>query len=286
MDKEAQAFELLPKSWQISRQGTETEEIRLRIGKRPTLTAGGKEIPFRDEPVTGEDIRRVLEKATGASLHASAATLREGYVNYRGIRIGVCGAYQRVCGERENLARVSSLVIRVPRERRGICREPAELLLRGPDRNLLLAGAPGAGKTTALRELIRLLSEGGFRVGVADERNELASWDTEGEGFDLGPCADVLTGLPKAEAAMMLLRGMNPQLIAMDEITREQDLDAVDQIAGCGVGILAGIHGQSLQELTKRGAYRRLLDRGIFRRILWIERRGRERSYRMEALGP
>ena len=95
----------------------------------------------------------------------------------------------------------------------------------------IILGAPGSGKTTALRDMIRLFSERGYRVGVADERGEISG---DGE-FDLGPCSDVITGLSKAESAMLLLRGMNPQIIAMDEITQSADADAIRELCCCGV---------------------------------------------------
>lgn len=288
MDKAALAFDLLPLDWRgspLRAEGLQAEEIRLRRGRAPALLVRGRELPLSGRCVTEEDMFRVLEKATGASVHASAASLREGYINYRGLRIGVCGVFQRAGGERESLLRLSSLAIRIPREYRGICGEAADSLYRSADRSLLLAGAPGAGKTTALRELIRNLSERGLRIGVADERNELAALDARGEGFDLGRCSDVVTGLPKAEAAMLLLRGMNPQLIAMDEITREEDLTALDQIAGCGVGILATVHGTCLRDLRQRSAYRRLLDRGLFQSLLLVEQDGARRVYRRESVG-
>ena len=288
LDKASIALDLLPQTWRCEfkpEDAAQAEEIRLRLGQAPTVLERGKERSFRKDAVKEQDLVKVLEKATGASLHASLFSLSEGYVNHRGVRIGVCGF---VRPGREGLGAYSSftsLAIRIPRERRGICREAAELLLERPFPNTLLVGPPGAGKTTALRELIRSLSERRLRIAVADERNELAAMDAQGTGFDLGPCTDVLSGIPKAEAAMMLLRAMNPQVIAMDELTREQDLSALDQIAGCGVGILASVHGAELRELRQRRAYRVLLESGLFRWILRIEQSGADRSYRLESVG-
>lgn len=68
------------------------EEIRLRAGRCATVLSCGAEHDMGGRAVTAHDILAVLEKATGASLHAVLNELREGYISYRGIRIGVCAA--------------------------------------------------------------------------------------------------------------------------------------------------------------------------------------------------
>ena len=92
MDAWKTACSLLPeKLSETLRQIPEAEEVRLRLGKPPGVVTGGRERRLCDEPVTRGDLQRVLEKATGASLHAAANSLRAGFVSYQGLRIGVCG---------------------------------------------------------------------------------------------------------------------------------------------------------------------------------------------------
>lgn len=82
----------------------------------------------------------------------------------------------------------------------------------------------------------------------------------------------------------MLLRGMNPQVLAADEITAPEDAAALEMAANCGVSLLCTAHAGSLEELKARPLYRRLLDEGLFRRLVIIERAGRERRYQVVEL--
>ncbi len=285
MDKRRLALELLPAAWRADAERSEwdkAEEIRLRLGKAPSLLAEGKEREFRQEEVREEDLQKILEKATCASMHAAAPSLAEGFVDYRGLRVGVCGAAVSREGRISAFRSITSLAVRIPRECRGICDEAICRLLREGFRNTLIVGPPGAGKTTVLREMIRRLSDSGLRIGVADERNELASLSAGGPAFDLGRCSDVICGLPKADAAMMLLRAMNPQILAMDEISAVRDTEALRRVSGCGVGLLASIHGADSEELRRLSNCRELLNQGFFTWLLSVRQNREERVYSLE----
>jgi stage III sporulation protein AA len=93
-----------------------------------------------------------------------------------------------------------------------------------------------------------------------------------------------MVGVPKIHAAGMLLRGMNPQIIAMDEITQETDLAAAEEVGGCGVTLFATAHGRDLADLKHRVLYKKLMDSGIFRELVIIHANGGKRQYTREAL--
>ena len=121
-----------------------------------------------------------------------------------------------------------------------------------------------------------------MRVGVVDERGELgAMWDGVPQ-FDLGPHTDIMDGCSKADGLMMILRGMNPQVLAVDEITAPEDVDALLMASGCGVALLATAHARSMSDLQERSLYKRLLRRKVFQRLIWIEMSGGVRTYRVE----
>ena len=69
----------------------EAEELRFRLGRYPTLLLRGDEQVLLPKKTDQEEILRILEKATGASLHAVSDALAGAYLNYKGVRIGVCG---------------------------------------------------------------------------------------------------------------------------------------------------------------------------------------------------
>ena len=268
----------------------ELEELRLRRGFPMTALFPEGEAEADGPPIGEDDLRQVVENATQASAHTALDRVRQGFVTLRGgHRVGLCGSVVKRDGQIVTLRDISSLSIRVARPVTG---QAAELLpqLReeGVFLSTLILAPPGAGKTTLLRDLVRSLSDGAagppVRVGVADERGEIAAlWQGEPQ-FDIGRHTDVIDGCSKAEGLSILIRGMNPQAVAVDEITDPADVQAITEAAGCGVALIATAHGAGREDLKRRPVYRALLDNRIFRRLAVIERQEGRRSVRVEVL--
>lgn len=276
------------------RQKEEAEEFRLRAGRPPAVAYPDGEWPVagcESRAVTPEDLVSILELASQGSAHTVLERWKNGYVTVGGgHRLGICGSGVVKDGTIANINYISSLSIRIAKQVPGAASGMIkDLLHQGALQSTLILSPPGRGKTTLLREIIRCVSDGvdvpPMRVGVVDERGELAAAEAGLPHMDLGARTDVMDGCPKQIGLLMLLRGMNPQVLAVDEITAPEDVDALLTAAGCGVTLLATAHGEGVSELRTRPVYRRLLDENIFKRVVVISMDGKKRSYRVLPVG-
>lgn len=262
-------------------------EIRFRTGRgliletsagEVLLNASGRKVASEEAAyrVTEQDVKTALELLTGYSVYAFEEELRQGYFTVDGgHRIGVAGRAVVEGGRVQRLSYISFLNFRVAHECIG-CSEALFRRLYGDGQyyHTLLFAPAGCGKTTFLRDLIRLLSNNGLRVGVADERSELAACHYGIPQHDLGMRTDVLDGCPKAEAMVMLLRSMTPQILAADEIGMEADVFAIRAAAGSGCKVVASAHGGSFEELIRNPVLRALWEERRFERYVCLEKRG------------
>lgn len=266
------------------------EELRLRAGWPMTAVLPEGERPLGGPPVEGRELEQLVEIASRASLHTVLDQVRRGYLTFEGgHRIGLCGTAALREGEIHALRAISSANLRIARQVKGAAAPVLDGLCPGGRlADTLILAPPGLGKTTLLRDVIRSVSEGEgctpLRVSLADERGEVAAMYSGQPQLEVGRRTDVAEGCPKAQGLMLLLRAMNPQVLAVDEITAPEDVRALTAAAGCGVTLLATAHGESRADLERRPLYRPLLEEGLFRFLVRICRRGAERSYQIEEL--
>lgn len=257
---------------EVERLGKDTlEELHLRLNQPVELILGGFSHLLKTK-ANAEDIQYVVNTASRYSPWA-AATASQGYITAPGgHRIGLCGDCVVQAGLVTGIRQASSLCIRVARSFEGIGQNAPR------HGSVLILGPPGVGKTTLLRDMIRLRSNAGMATAVVDERGELFP---AGDVFEPGPRTDVLTGCSKAQGVQMALRTMGPKCIAVDEITASEDCQALMSAGWCGVELLATAHAANCEDLRKRPVYRPLAQSGLFEHAIIL---GRDKSWRMERM--
>ena len=256
------------------------QEIKIRIGKPLMILCNDGEIIVRESTsnvyiVTEADIREMMEYISNYSLYAYEEEMRQGFITIEGgHRIGLCGQTITEQGQIKNLKYISSINVRVSHEVRG-CAERIIPYLIDKEHicHTLIVSPPRCGKTTLLRDLIRLVSDGnpyikGQTVGVVDERSEIGGCYKGVPQNQLGMRTDILDGCPKAEGMLMLIRSMDPQVIAVDEIGTQEDVHAIDYAMHCGCKMIATVHGKSLDEIRDKPVLGTLIKEKKFERYV------------------
>lgn len=250
------------------------EEIRLKTFEDTVVISEGREISLHDgKLVTPDLIDETLNRLLDYSYYAYEEELSKGYITIEGgHRVGLCGTVTMKDGKVHLIKDVSSLNIRRSRQIIGVsgkiinsvCDEKRRII-----RNTLIISPPKCGKTTILRDLARNLSGRGYRVGICDERSEIAGCYNGKSSFDLGSRTDILDGCPKSEGILMLIRSMSPDVIITDEIGRKEDVGAIDSALCAGVKTITTIHGSSYEDV-ENSAVGELIKRHVFETLIFL----------------
>lgn len=262
-------------------------EIRLRAGRPLSLTVGSDNVFISSfgEPcylmqkglymVSEDELKTSFNNMCDCSVYAFKDQIKAGYISLKyGCRAGIAATAVYENGTVSGFKSISSIGVRLSVEYIGCANCLSEYLEGG----LLIAGPPASGKTTLLRDAIRMISYGNNalrrRVAVVDTRGEICAIHNSIPQNDIGPLTDVITSCEKATGIEIALRTLNPQVIAFDEISTHHEAKAVSIGFFSGVDIITTAHAGHQSELAKRAPVVTLLENGAIKNIAFISKVG------------
>ena len=210
-------------------------EVILDLGRLPEARFPHREIILDSREVSQSDVDYVVARIgqfTGDN------------------RAGINHTLHRISAIRNKNGQIIGLTCRVGRAVFGTVKMIQDLI--ESEKNVLLLGRPGIGKTTMLREVARVLADDfKKRVIVIDTSNEIAG-DGDIPHPAIGHARRMQVATPAEQHAVMIEAVENhmPEVIIIDEIGTELEAQAARTIAERGVQLVGTAHGNSVENLT------------------------------------
>ena len=215
----------------------ELVEVVLDVGRCPEARFVGH----------GAESLRAAEVTFDELLATEAALAAFGGDN----RAGIPGTLHRISAIRNRMGRIVGLTCRVGRAVTGHVDMLRDIL--ATRESVLFVGAPGVGKTTAIRDIARVLAdELHRRVVVIDTSNEIGG-DGDVPHPAIGSARRMQVPLIEAQHRLMIecVQNHTPQVVVVDEVGTEEEALACRTIAERGVQLIATAHGRYLADLMK-----------------------------------
>ena len=211
-------------------------EIVLDIGRRPEarFSNGNEYLSYRT--VVWQDLDFILKRLGKFSGDN---------------RAGIEKTLHRISSLRNRQGSIIGLTCRIGRAIFGTVSIVRDLLEKG--QSILILGKPGVGKTTAIREIARVLSDGmNKRVIIIDTSNEIAG-DGDLPHPSIGKARRMQVSSTQNQHNVMVEAVENhmPEIIIIDEIGTELEAAAARTIAERGVQLVGTAHGNALENLIK-----------------------------------
>ena len=211
-------------------------EVIMDLGRPPEARFSDSVEYLSEMPVTKAD----LEYCVGRVGHFGGDN-----------RAGLEKTLHRISAMRNRKGEIIGLTCRVGRAVFGTISMIRDLVETGE--SILMLGRPGVGKTTALREIARVLADDLMkRVVIIDTSNEIAG-DGDVPHPAIGRARRMQVAKPELQHQVMIEAVENhmPEVIVIDEIGTELEALAARTIAERGVQLVGTAHGNRLENLIK-----------------------------------
>lgn len=211
-------------------------EVVMDLGRLPEARFPDKSEYLSEVPITREDLQFSIDKV---GLFSGDN------------RAGIERTLHRISAMRNRSGDIIGLTCRVGRAVFGTIGMIRDLVETG--KSILMLGRPGVGKTTALREIARILAdELGKRVVIIDTSNEIAG-DGDIPHPAIGRARRMQVARPELQHQVMIEAVENhmPEVIIIDEIGTELEAQAARTIAERGVQLVGTAHGNRIENLMK-----------------------------------
>ena len=221
---------------QIESDSDNLIEVVLDLGRLPEARFSDRVAYIRDEPVTKDEIQHCIERVGMFSSDN---------------RAGIERTLHRISAIRNRTGDIIGLTCRIGRAIFGTIVMIRDLVETG--QSILLLGRPGVGKTTALREIARVLADDlEKRVVIIDTSNEIAG-DGDVPHPAIGRARRMQVARPELQHQVMIEAVENhmPEVIVIDEIGTELEALAARTIAERGVQLVGTAHGNTVENLIK-----------------------------------
>jgi len=211
-------------------------EVVMDLGRLPEARFPQKAIYLGETPISLDDLQYSIERV---GLFSGDN------------RAGIERTLHRISAIRNRTDKIIGLTCRVGRAVFGTIAMIRDLVETG--NSILLLGRPGVGKTTALREIARVLADDlNKRVVIIDTSNEIAG-DGDIPHPAIGRARRMQVARPELQHQVMIEAVENhmPEVIVIDEIGTELEALAARTIAERGVQLVGTAHGNRLENLIK-----------------------------------
>lgn len=224
---------------------------------------------------------KTFQLISNYSVYAFEEEIRSGFITLKGgHRVGIAGKIIYGSNGVETIKDISSLNIRVAREKLGVSDKLMKYLIKRPNSiyHTLIVSPPQCGKTTLLRDITRNISDGmpkwnfkGKKVGIVDERSEIAGVYSGIPQKSIGKRTDILDGCLKKDGIIMLIRAMSPEVIVTDELGGPDDIEAIYEALKAGVILISTVHGKDLKDIISKNNLGDLIESKVFERIIMLD---------------